>query len=239
MKKYTWTVFFCMAACTAAVTAGIGSYRAVTAAAKNGSVFSQSQRLILDAGHGGFDGGATGTNGVLEKDINLAVTQKTASLSRLLGFSVETVRNEDVSVNDEGLSTLREKKVSDIHNRLALTKRYPDAIFVSIHQNFFPQSSCKGTQVFYSVNHPAGEHLAKCLQKGIVSFLQPDNSRAIKPAEKNLYILYHAKTPALLIECGFLSNAEECELLCTEKYQQELAFGIVCSLLEGIRQTDA
>jgi N-acetylmuramoyl-L-alanine amidase len=218
------------------VAAAIYSCRAVVAAGKETSVAVLSHRLILDAGHGGFDGGTTGTNGVLEKDLNLAITQKTASIARLMGFSVVMVRESDTSVQDDGLTTLREKKVSDIHNRLALAEQYTDAIFLSIHQNFFPQASCKGTQIFYSTNNPTSELLASCLQKGITERLQPDNTRAIKPAEKNLYILYHAKNPALLIECGFLSNEEECEKLCKDDYQQEMAFSIICSLLEGLRQ---
>lgn len=240
MKK---TKRMAAAACLLAVLFGGSavflSFQRVAAVNAKLSAAVFSQRLIIDAGHGGFDGGATGTNGVLEKDLNLAIAKKTASVSRLMGFSVEMIREEDTAVCDDGLATLREKKVSDIHNRLKTAQSEPEAIFLSIHQNFYPQPSCCGTQVFYSGNHPDSEKLAQSLQKGIASRLQQQNSRAIKKAEKNLYILYHAQNPALLLECGFLSNPEECERLCDAAYQQQLAFCTVCSLLEGMRIASA
>jgi len=216
-----------------ALAAGIGSsFRAVQAAGKAMIEEGLSHRLILDAGHGGFDGGATGKNGAVEKDLNLAITQQAAAIASLAGFSVTQVRGGDAAVCDEGLSTLREKKVSDIHNRLAMLEEDPAATFVSIHQNFFRQASCRGTQVFFSPNDPRSQTLARSLQNRIAGNLQPENEREIKPAEKNLYILFHAQSPAVLVECGFLSNPEECEQLCTAKYQQQIAFSIVEALLE-------
>lgn len=213
------------------------AFDAVAASSQNAYVSVFSSRLILDAGHGGFDGGATGVNGAYEKDINLSVTKKAASLARLMGFSVVTVRDEDCAVNDGSASTLREKKVSDIHNRLALTEKYPDAVFLSIHQNHFPDPSCRGAQVFYGANSPLSRSIAEKMQKSLRENIAPDNDREIKKAEKNLYILYNAKTPAVLLECGFLSNADECLKLCDSEYQQKIAFCAVTSVMECVTQT--
>ncbi len=206
--------------------------RAVTASAPVIEAAALSHQIILDAGHGGFDGGATGANGVAEKELNLAVAQQTAAIASLTGFDVIMVRETDTAVNDEGLRTVRERKVSDIHNRLALLQKKPSAAFVSIHQNHYTQPSCSGTQVFYSRNDPRSRLLAQRLQERIAGSLQAGNTRQIKPAERNLYILYHAQSPAVLVECGFLSNPAECEQLCEGTYQQQLAFCITQALLE-------
>ncbi len=190
--------------------------------------------IIIDAGHGGFDGGAVGVGDIVEKDINLAISQKIYDMALLNGFNAVMVRESDTAVNDDGLSTLREKKVSDIHNRLALAQKYPEAIFLSIHQNHFPQHKYWGTQVFYGPKNDESRQLAEKIQRLVRENLQPDNSREIKPAEKNLYILYNATNTAVLVECGFLSNPEECQRLTDPDYQQELAFEIftaVCDYL--------
>jgi len=208
------------------------SFRAVETAGQALITEGLSHRLILDAGHGGFDGGAVGVNGAIEKDLNLAITQQTAAIAQLAGFSVTQVRESDAAVCDEGLSTIRKKKVSDLHNRLAMLEADPAAVFVSIHQNHFSQASSRGTQIFFSRNDPRSEVLADRLQKRIASNLQPENRRETKPAGKNLYLLSHAQSPAVLVECGFLSNPEECEMLCAPAYQQQLAFSIVEALLE-------
>jgi len=206
--------------------------RTIMTAGQAAEAQALSHQVVLDAGHGGFDGGAVGTNGVPEKAINLAVTQQTAAIASLAGFAVTTVRDTDIAVNDEGLSTVRERKTSDIRNRMALLEKTPAATFVSIHQNHFSQPSCSGTQVFYSPNDPRSRLLAQRLQERIAGPLQPGNEREIKPAEKNLYILYHAQSPAVLVECGFLSNPAECERLCDPSYQQQLAFCITQALIE-------
>lgn len=188
--------------------------------------------IIIDAGHGGFDGGAVGTDGIEEKTINLSISKKLAQLAELYGYEVIMVREDDVAVNDENLKSTRSKKVSDLHNRLALADKNPQALFISIHQNKFPQAQSWGTQVFYSKNNPRSEQLAQCIQNNVHTILQPDNDRQIKPAEKNLYILYNIKNPAVIVECGFLSNAQECARLQDEEYQQKLAFVILQSLVE-------
>ncbi|MEG1774140.1 MAG: N-acetylmuramoyl-L-alanine amidase, partial [Oscillospiraceae bacterium] len=191
--------------------------------------------LVIDAGHGGFDGGAVGVGDILEKDINLAIARRLQQLAELVGFDVIMTREEDISVDDEGTTGARNRKISDIHNRLALAQKNPQAIFLSIHQNKFPQSQSWGAQIFYGPKNPRSRALAQCLQDHLRTQLQPENKRAIKPAEKNLYILSRAENPAVLIECGFLSNPEECAQLCTPSYQQELAMVILISVMEHLQ----
>lgn len=197
------------------------------------------QSVILDAGHGGFDGGATGVDKTLEKDINLAITQKLADIAQLGGFDVIMVRDSDTAVNDEDAVGLRKKKVSDIHNRLKLAEQYPNAIFLSVHQNHFTQEKYWGTQVFYGKNNSDSKVLAQKIQNVVCRELQPENKREIKPAEKNLYILYNAKNPAVLVECGFLSNTKECKRLMQADYQQQLAFKLLQALTEHCYFTNA
>ena len=182
--------------------------------------------LIIDAGHGGFDGGAVGIDGTVEKDLNLSIAKKIADLALLGGYDVVMVRESDSDVSDEGLDTIRKKKVSDIHNRYALAERFPEAVFLSIHQNHFEQSKYWGTQVFYGAKNPQSQKLADYIQSAVCDVLQKENTRKIKKAEKNLYILYNTNSTAVMVECGFLSNKEECAKLCNEEYQQQLAFEI-------------
>ena len=182
--------------------------------------------VIIDAGHGGFDGGAVSADGVVEKDINLSISNKLADIARLGGFDVITVREDDRAVFDEGLDTIRRKKSSDIHNRYALAEKHPDAVYISIHQNHFEKPKYWGTQVFYGPKNPQSQKLASLIQNSICQTLQKENRREIKKAEKNLYILYNTSSTAVLVECGFLSNPEECAKLCGEEYQQQLAFEI-------------
>lgn len=188
--------------------------------------------VILDAGHGGEDGGAVSKDGVLEKDINLSITQKLQRLLTTSGFEVKMIRNEDVSVYDDGINSIKEKKISDLKNRLGIANKKEDNILISIHQNKFPQSKYNGAQVFYSTNDPGSKELAENIRKSIIGFLQPDNKRNIKPASKDIYILYNCKNVAVMVECGFLSNGSELQKLKDDKYQSEMAFSIYCGFIE-------
>ena len=219
----------------AALIAGFGFLtRGITRQVSTALVDPTRPHLIIDAGHGGFDGGAVGSDGVFEKDINLAIALKLEQLAALSGFEVTMIRTDDRAVNDEGISGISKKKVSDIHNRLAVAEDHPEAIYISIHQNKYTSASIWGAQVFYGTKNDGSEELARLIQQTIRTELQPDNKREIKPAEKNLYILSHAKCPAVLVECGFLSNSEECQKLESDSYQQELAFCILTSTMEYI-----
>ena len=162
--------------------------------------------VIIDAGHGGADGGAVAYDGTEEETLNLQIAK--ALEQQLRAFGVETVmtRTNEDSIHDETAKTIREKKVSDIHNRMKIMESYPGALFVSIHQNKYTDSSQRGTQVFYSPNTTSSSALANCIQQSVVSLLQPDNTREIKKSGSSIYLLYYAKQTAVLVECGFLSN---------------------------------
>jgi len=189
--------------------------------------------LLLDAGHGGEDGGAVGVDGIVEKDLNLAVTLKLDSFLRALGYETILTRSTDTATYDASAVTMREKKVSDIHNRFAMMEALRDNdLFLSIHMNKFPGKSAHGTQVFYSKNRPESAALAQCIQESVVRLLQPENTRQIKPSGDEIYLLYYAQKPAVLVECGFLSNAQEAAKLKQDAYQDQLAFAIACGVLD-------
>lgn len=187
--------------------------------------------IVVDAGHGGEDGGATGKSQKLEKDINLAIAKDLRQLLTASGFRIVMTRTTDTSLADP-LKTIRERKASDIHNRMKLVESQGNCIFVSIHQNHFEQSQYHGTQVFYSTNKSESKELAESIRKRVVSLLQKDNERKTKPATSSIYLLWHAKVPAVLVECGFLSNEEEAVKLNREDYQKQMAFAICCGILD-------
>ena len=193
--------------------------------------------IVLDAGHGGEDGGAIGVGGILEKDINLSVTLKTNAVLRFMGFETLLTRDEDKMTCDDGLSSQRTKKVSDIKNRFALLEESECLCFISIHQNFFG-GNAHGAQIFYSGGNPESKLLAQKLQDGIRITLQPENERVIKQATDDIYILYHTKKPAVLAECGFISNSDDAEMLTNEEYQNKLAFVIAESTVKYIAEKE-
>lgn len=190
------------------------------------------QTVIIDAGHGGDDGGAIGIDGTVEKDINLDIALKLEKLLKFYGFDVIMTRTEDIMTCDDGLDSLRKRKVSDIHNRFDVLEKNPDAVFISIHQNKFEDNSQRGTQVFYSGNNDESKLLAESIQNSIVSVLQPDNSRVVKKSGSGIYLLYHAKLPAVLVECGFISNHAEVKKLNDENYRMKIAILIADGLIK-------
>lgn len=195
-------------------------------AAVFGSGSNNAQTVILDAGHGGLDGGAVGIDGTVEKDINLQITQKLKAVLELYGYNVIMTRSDDGSIHDSDAQSTREQKVSDIHNREKIINEHPGALFVSIHQNHFSQEHVHGTQVFYSRNNTSSPVLAQYIQDAIVSHLQPDNKRLIKKSGTEIYLLYHSKIPSVMVECGFMSNKNDMTDLKNQEYQRILAFSI-------------
>ena len=202
-----------------------------------GQTEKKARIIILDAGHGGEDGGAVGVGGIVEKDINLAITLKTGSFLRLFGYDTLFTRTADTMTCDEGLSSQRAKKVSDIKNRLLLLENTDCLCFISIHQNFFG-GDAKGAQIFYSGNNPESKALAEVLQSGVAGMLQPENKRVIKQATDDIYILYHTKKVAVLAECGFISNSGEAALLSDKTYQNKMAFTIASSAIKYLTKKE-
>lgn len=193
--------------------------------------------VIIDAGHGGFDGGASTSDGVPEKDINLAVSIYLKEYLEFLGFKTLMTREDDVSLEDEGLDTIKKRKTSDIHNRFKLMEETEDSIFVSIHQNKYSVEKYHGAQVFYSPNcSEASSKLAQCIQNAIVQNIQNDNTRLIKKCDTSVYLIFNAVRPAVLVECGFLSNNSDAANLKTPEYQQKTAFCIAQGILDSCTQ---
>jgi len=188
--------------------------------------------IIIDPGHGGIDGGATGPNNIVEKDINLEIAFILRDLFAVNGFEVVMTREEDISIHDPGTSGIRAQKRSDLRNRLDFTERFTDNIFISVHQNKFGDPDQRGTQVFYGPNHPGSELFAELVQRNVVSMLQPENRREHKRGGRNLFLIYEARGPAILVECGFLSNPQDVKNLTDRQYQAQIAFAIFCSTME-------
>ncbi len=187
---------------------------------------SDSDIVILDAGHGGEDGGCVAFDDTLEKDLNLLMSSNIALYFEIFGIDYITIRDSDISVGDTTLPTIRQRKVSDIKNRFNTVNSYENSVLLSIHQNMYSVEKYSGTQVFYSENIPESEALASSIQLSVVNNLQPENTRKIKSATDSIYLLYNAERPSVMVECGFLSNIEELNLLKTEEYRSQLAYFI-------------
>ena len=185
--------------------------------------------IVIDAGHGGEDGGATSVSGKLESAYNLEIALGLRDLLHLLGFETKMIRTRDEAVYTQG-DTLAEKKVSDLKNRAQAVNQEDNSILVSIHQNMFPDSRYHGAQVFYG---PKGESqaLAKSLQSAFCQTINPGSNREIKKAD-GIYLMQHINCTGVLIECGFLSNTQEEALLRTIAYQQKLNCVIAGTLSE-------
>lgn len=175
--------------------------------------------IIIDAGHGGMDGGTTSCTGVSESKINLQIALRVNDLLRILGYETVLTRNEDVSLSTQG-DTIRAQKTSDLKNRVELVNQQNNAVLLSIHQNHFDQSRYAGPQVFFA---PTGdsETLAKQMQQQLNSSLAPDSKRTCKRAD-GVYLMEHIDATGILIECGFLSNPAEEQKLQQAEYQKKL-----------------
>lgn len=187
--------------------------------------------IILDAGHGGMDGGcSSGDGNVLEKGINLNILKNLEAMCRLFGYRVEVTRDKDISIHDQGVEGVGAQKRSDMDNRLELFNKYPNAVCISIHQNQFTDPKYYGAQMFYSESHPDNRRFAQLMQNSFVENLQPENTREIKACGKELYLCYYCTNPTVMVECGFLSNPEEAAKLNSDQYQKQVALTIFSGL---------
>ena len=186
--------------------------------------------IIIDPGHGGEDGGASVGEDILEKDINLAISLKLRDYLLLNGFDVIMTRDSDTAIYDKELDG--SKKRSDLNNRVELFNSSNNNIVVSIHQNKFVDSKYYGTQIFYSDNNDSNNLLAENIRNSVVSLLQPDNNRECKLTGSEIYILDNTTVPAVLVECGFLSNEAEAAMLITKEYQNKIAYTICLGIME-------
>ena len=179
--------------------------------------------VIIDAGHGGEDGGAVGGGNVFEKDLNLSIALKIGKQLENSGINTIYSRTEDILLYDRSTDYTNRKKMLDLAARVELANKTENCIFVSIHMNSFPQKQYKGLQVYYSKNNKSSKEIALAIQNAVKSEIQPQNNRKIVEATNRIYLLDRIQCPAILIECGFLSNPEECRLLTTEIYQNQLS----------------
>jgi len=191
----------------------------------------ETKTIIIDAGHGSPDGGAVGSSGVLEKDLNLSIAKKLQEFAEQGGFNVILTRSDDNGIYDIS-GNIRSKKNSDLKNREKLIKNSKADAFVSIHMNKFPQSKYSGPQVFYSGNNEKSKDLAEYIQESVIEALTPVSKREIKKADGSIYLLKNAKLPAVLVECGFLSNEEEQRKLLDTAYQKQVAWAIYCGIIK-------
>lgn len=194
--------------------------------------------VIIDAGHGGEDGGTQSRDGLLEKDLNLDIAKRLSLIFSQNGVNVIMTRSDDRLLYDKNGDYKGRKKALDAQARLNIASEDPNAIFISIHQNYFSSSQYSGLQVWYSGNDNRSMELAQYIQSGVKNTLQPNNNRQIKLAGSNIYLLEHVKNPAVLIECGFLSNPEEAKRLSDPTYRQNLSEVIYRSVTEYIKMSE-
>lgn len=234
MKHYAaWLLFF-----AALALFGVQTMRAFGVVAFHADFFEKKGTVVVDAGHGGEDGGATGVHGELEKDINLAIALELQRLLEQHQFQVVMVRDWDTDLADQNLPTVAQRKRSDLQQRLRLVEESGGCVLLSIHQNFFTESQYSGAQVFYSANDPRSETLAEAIRASITETLQPENTRQNKVG-KGVYLLEQCQVPAVLIECGFLSNPEEAAALADPDYQKQMAQAIYNGLVRYLKETPA
>lgn len=198
------------------------------------SQMDSRRTIVIDAGHGGVDGGATSCTGVLESQYNLEITVRLNDLLQFFGFDTVMIRDGDYSVYTGG-ETIAQKKLSDLKERVRIVNCADSALLVSIHQNYFPQSQYSGAQVFYAPTE-GSEIMARALQNAFIETINVGSSRKIKKAE-NVYLMQHIHCPGVLIECGFISNQKEAYLLSDGTYQLNLCSVIACTISSALNDT--
>lgn len=187
--------------------------------------------IVIDAGHGRPDEGAESSNGTTEAETNLRIALKVQNLLEQSGCEVILTRSNDEAIYDLDSKTLKEKKISDIHNRVKIGNESQADIFVSIHLNKIPKSQYYGWQTFYKKDNENGKKLATCIQSSLNNSIKRENDRVPLTID-NVYIIKHVEIPTAIVECGFLSNPEEEKLLLEDSYQDKLAWGIYTGIID-------
>ncbi len=185
--------------------------------------------IAVDPGHGGMDGGASGSTGVLEKNLNLELAKTLSKMLKKSGAKVVMTRDEDISIHSPEAKTIREQKRSDLSKRRSIAQSEDTDMYISIHMNKYPEAKYRGAQLFYAENQKSRD-LANCIRDKITEVSKDSDRRELKSAYSTMYILQGTENPAVIVECGFLSNPEEEALLCDKKYQKKLSKAI----FEGI-----
>lgn len=204
------------------------------------AMFKENEKnlIIIDAGHGGEDPGAIGIDSIYEKDLNLSISKELGAALETNGFAVMYTRTEDKLLYkaEENIKGIR--KISDLKNRCKIAAEYPNAIFISIHMNSYGDSKYSGTQVYYSTRNEYGRMLASAIQESVKASVQPNNNRVIKSGE-GIYVLENTENVSVLVECGFITNSEECKKLSEKEYQKELSLAIVCGIIKYVEKVSS
>ena len=230
-RRYPLIVPLAVFLAAVAVLVRIGPVAAVTAAGP----LPQTYTVVVDAGHGGADGGAIGRSGTLEKEITLKIALKTAAFLRLFGVNVVMTRTDDRSLHSPNATTLREQKSEDLKQRCAIVEASKNPLYVAIHQNFFADTVSRGAQAFYAAGNDGGKLMAETLQAHLQAMLPQAGTRDAAKLPNANYIMQHLSCPAVILECGFLSHPEEEMLLCSADYQTALAFCVTAAVLDIAR----
>ena len=186
--------------------------------------------VVIDCGHGGPDGGAVAADGTVEKNINLRLGFQLRELLTSYGYKVVMTRDKDEFICDDQNASLREQNISDLHNRLKIAESYSNSIFISLHMNKFSEVDSWGSQLFYSPNNKRSQPLAELIRNRLLSDTQKGNDRVLKEMDDSVYIIYNATHPALLLECGFLSNVKERENFKDNAYRSKFVYDIFCGI---------
>ncbi len=228
MKRENWIVFTPFYLLIVIFFLGIAHMGSSTVSTiQQQSAVEREHRIVIDAGHGGIDGGATSCTGVLESHMNLQIALRLDDMFHLLGYDTVMIRRTDESIYTEG-NTIAAQKVSDLKERVRIANETQGAILVSLHQNTYSDSRYRGAQVFYA-NDAISKKVAQTLQQNFVTLLNPGSQRKSKSA-KGVYLMEHITCPGVLIECGFLTNPEEEALLRDARYQKSLCAVIAATV---------
>lgn len=212
----------------------VGREMASYVAGRSVDVKEEKRCVVIDAGHGGDDPGKVGINGANEKDVNLEIARLVKQFLEENDIEVVMTRESDEGLYDVNASN---KKVQDMKRRIELIEEVKPMVTVSIHQNSYPEEYVHGAQVFYYTGSVQGELLAECIQKQLVAKVDSENNRRIK-ANDSYYLLKKTDIPIVIVECGFLSNSAEAQKLCTQEYQERVAWAIHIGILQYLNASD-
>lgn len=226
MKKSFRFIFFINSTVLFLLFVTVISYNNFSYTMANIKAIEARKCVIIDAGHGGVDGGTTSCSGITESVYNLQIALRLQDLMHLLGIKTTMVRTTDTSIHTEG-ETIASKKISDLKNRVKLVENTQNSILISIHQNYYHDSRYAGAQVFYA-NKNMSHDFAVRMQNALVSGLRNNNTRKAKKAD-SIYLLQKITRPGILIECGFLSNPKEESMLRSDDYQKKLCVVIAAA----------
>lgn len=225
MKRVISVLIIVLLICSFVFIFNKGKYQPVI-----NSNISNKPTIVIDAGHGGVDAGAIAIDNTPEKGINLSIALSLYDYLMVSGIDSQLIRDGDYEIYPNGIDRSR----SDLYNRMDIINSVHNSMLISIHQNHFENESEWGTQIWYSDNNQMSKKVADRILNNIKYFLQPDNKRKNKASDDSYYLLYKAKVPSVMVECGFISNREENKKLQNKEYQNDLAYSILLGVNEAV-----